>query len=631
MSESDIRGERVRKLDILKEAGMEPYPARTARDTTAREFSEGFASLEADGASRVLAGRLMSRRGQGGIIFADLNDGTGRAQIVLQRGETDDALFDLFERAADIGDFIEARGTAFRTQRGQPSLKVAEWKMLAKSLLPMPSEHFGVKDEETVLRQRYLDILLNPETRALFERRSAFWRAARGFYLSRGFLEVETPVLETTPGGADARPFVTRHNALDLDVYLRISCGELRQKELLVAGYPKVFEIGRIFRNEGQSREHLQDYTQLESYEAYSDLRKGMRFIQELYRHIAKEVYGKYSFAIGEHEVDFAEEWEVIDFCGTVGKRFGVNPLACTEEDAIRAVRDAKIEVGEALNLPRAVDHLWKSIRKTISGPAFLTGVPAYMEPLAKRMPDNPSVVERFQVILAGSEMGKGFSELNDPLDQRKRFAEQQRLREQGDDEAQRMDEDYVRAMEYGMPPAFGFGTSERLFSFLENRPAHEAQIFPLLRPQSAPVGGARGTMVATVVLNQSSLDASWKELNTTAHLAASFAARQGKSLFWRDSVVTKDGVTIPLNIQHAVMIKTARTLEELRSLMRAATHSDVTVTPFTREMLETTNDKKVAAVSIQKAETEIEYLGVLVFGRKDTVDNLTREYPLHP
>ena len=427
----------------------------------------------------------MSRRGQGGIVFADLYDGTERIQIVLQRSEMDAALFDLFTEVVDIGDFVDVSGSVFKTKRGERSVQVAKWRMLSKSLRPMPSEHFGVKDEETRLRERTIDMLIDPELHAMVLRRAKFWQAAREFLLKRGFLEVETPALETTPGGADARPFITHHNALDIEVYLRISAGELWQKRLLIAGFPKVFEIGRIFRNEGQSREHLQDYTQLETYEAYSDMRKGGEFVKELYRHIVKEVYGKYTFEINGHTVDLAEEWEVIDFCAAIKKEYGVDPLSCTEEEAIQAVRDAQIQVGEALNKTRAVDHLWKKLRKTISGPAFLVGVPVFLEPLAKRYDKNPETVERLQVILAGSEIGKGYSELNDPQDQRARFEEQQKLREEGDDEAQRLDEDYVRDMEYGMPPAFGFGVSERLFAFLENKPAHEAQLFPLLRPKN--------------------------------------------------------------------------------------------------------------------------------------------------
>lgn len=483
MAESDIRAERLKKLEILKAAGMDPYPARSARDTSNSDFAASFESLT--GKTVTLAGRALSIRGQGGIMFVDLFDGTGRVQAVFQKGETAESDFDLFATTADAGDFLEATGEPYVTKRGEKSLLVRSWRMLSKSLLPVPEAWFGLKDEEKILRERYLDILLNKDVREMFERRAHFWKAIRDFYAARGFMEVETPVLENSPGGADARPFVTHHNALDMDVYLRISAGELWQKKLLVAGYPKIFEIGRIFRNEGQSREHLQDYTQLESYEAFSDLKQGGAFVQELYRHVAKEVYGKYTFEINGHSVDFAAEWPVIDFCQILKETFGIDPLSCTEEEAIKAVRDAKIEVGEALNKARAVDHLWKSIRKSVSGPAFLVGVPVFLEPLAKRYPGNPETVERLQVVIAGSEVGKGFSELNDPQDQLMRFSEQQAMRDAGDDEAQRLDMDFIRAMEYGMPPAFGFGVSERLFAFLENRSAHETQIFPLLRPKN--------------------------------------------------------------------------------------------------------------------------------------------------
>lgn len=492
MAENDIRTERIKKLEILKAAGMEAYPARTSRDTSIAEFIAGFEEREKSAEACTLAGRIMSLRRQGGIVFADIFDGstmlttgeTGRAQIVLQESDVDGKTFNLFVDAVDVGDFIEVKGVAFKTKRGQESLKAEIWNMLSKSLLPIPDEWFGLKDDEKRLRERDIDILTNPELRAMFERRSKFWKAARDFYLSQEFTEVETPILETMPGGADARPFITHHNALDIDVYLRISCGELWQKRLLIAGFPKVFEIGRIFRNEGQSREHLQDYTQLESYEAFGDMRSGMKFVQDLYRHIVKEVYGKYTFEINGHTVDFADEWKVIDFSEVLKEKFGIDPIACSEKEAIQAVRNAKIQYGETLNKSRAVDHLWKSIRKTISGPAFLVGVPVYLEPLAKRSRENPDTVERIQILIAGSEVGKGYSELNDPQDQRARFEEQQKLREEGDEEAQRLDLEYVRAMEYGMPPAFGFGVSERLFAFLENKPAHEVQFFPLLRPR---------------------------------------------------------------------------------------------------------------------------------------------------
>src|SRR3989338_987835 len=480
MGERDIRAERIKKLQILKEAGMEAYPAEVSRTITVADFLAPFDELEKSGKSETAAGRIMSLRGQGGIVFADIFDGAGRVQIVLQGSELDAELFKLFSDSVDAGDFIEVSGAAYKTKRGEQSLKVSRWKMLSKSLLPIPAEHFGIKDEETRLRERELDVLMNPDLRAMIERRARFWQGAAGFSAARGFLEVETPVLETTPGGADARPFVTHHNALDIEVYLRISAGELWQKRLLIAGFPKVFEIGRIFRNEGQSREHLQDYTQLESYEAYSDMRKGMGFVQELYRHIAKEVYGRYTFDIGEHTVDVAEEWPVLDFGELIGQKFDVDAIGASEDELLHAASRAG---GAGIpNKERADDHLWKQVRKSLSGPAFLTGVPVYLEPLAKRA-SGGKTVERIQGIIAGSGGGKGYSELNDPLDQRARFEEQQKLRDDGDEEAQRLDLDYIRAMEYGMPPAFGFGVSERLFAFLEDKSIHEVQLFPLLRP----------------------------------------------------------------------------------------------------------------------------------------------------
>lgn len=483
MSEADIRNDRLKKIDRLKEAGMDPYPAKAEPTASIEQFLSTFDERTNAGSSATLVGRVMSLRGQGGIMFTDIDDGTSRIQAVFQKDDMDEALFSLFAGAVDTGDFIEITGTAYTTNRGAKSIKSASWRMLAKSLMAIPDQWYGLKDEELILRQRYLDILLNEETRAMFVRRSKFWQTIRNFYLERGFLEVETPVLESTPGGAEARPFETHHNALDIDVSLRISL-ELWLKRLLVAGYPKVFEIGRIFRNEGQSREHLQDYTQLESYEAFKDYRDGMEFIQELYRTIAKDVYGKYTFEINGHTVDFADQWKMIDFVEVIQKEYGINAISCSEEEAVQAAKQAGVVFGDAPNKVRSIDGLWKLIRKNVSGPAFLVGVPMYMEPLAKRVKGSPDIVERFQVVIAGSEMGKGFSELNDPQDQRARFEEQQKMRDAGDDEAQRLDEDYVQAMEYGMPPSFGFGLSERLFAFLEDKPANIAQIFPLLRPK---------------------------------------------------------------------------------------------------------------------------------------------------
>lgn len=491
-TEVEIQEERLSKVALLRAAGYEPYAARTARDMAVSDFITHFTDLELSGEAHTIAGRVMSKRGHGALVFVDLYDGTslpdgqvGRVQVLVRTDELGEQKHTLFVDTVDTGDFVEFTGTAMTTQRGEQSLLAADWRMLTKSITPLPKEHFGIKDEDERYRKRYLGILLDEELRTLPALRSMFWNTIRSFLLERGYIEVETPVLENTTGGAEAAPFATHHNALDVDMYLRIS-PELWHKRLMVAGVPKVFEIGRIFRNEGMSAEHLQDYTQVEFYEAYADFRVGMTMIQELYRRIAHDVFGTGSFTIKGYEIDMDAEWQEYNLSEIIRTRFGIDPLETTAEEV-----QAKLsELGIAFDpmtteVGRGVDLLWKSIRKEYAGPGFLVGVPKYLEPLAKVSADDPRVVERFQVILAGSEMGKGFSELNDPIDQRERFAAQQALRDAGDDEAQMADDTFVEALEYGMPPTFGFGVSERLFSFLMDKSVRETSLFPLMRPKS--------------------------------------------------------------------------------------------------------------------------------------------------
>ncbi len=482
MALEDIRNERLAKIDRLKEAGMETYPARTLRTHAIDDFLENHGTLETNNEQVVLAGRVLAMREHGGSLFIDLFDGV-KGQCFVQREKLGEAAYDLFAGTVDAGDVVEVSGTAFTTKRGMPSLDATEWRMLAKSLRPLPDEWFGIKDEDERFRKRYLDILLTHDLAERVKRRSKFWNVIRSYLLERDFIEVETPVLETTTGGAEARPFVTHHNALDMDVYLRISAGELWQKRLLVAGLPKVFEIGRIFRNEGMSAEHAQDYTQLEFYEAFKDYEAGMSMITDLYRTIADQVYGTRTFSIKGFDIDLDAEWQTYDFCGLMREAYGLDPL---DEDAdwAAALKKKDIPFEKGADTGRLVDTAWKQIRKTLAGPGFLINVPVYMEPLAKKNSKDPRVVERFQVMIAGSEIGKGFSELNDPVDQAERFRRQGELRAAGDEEAQMPDADFVEALEYGMPPAFGFGVSERLFSFLEGVSIREGQIFPLMRPR---------------------------------------------------------------------------------------------------------------------------------------------------
>lgn len=467
----------MKKLDALKNAGVDAYPA----ESNATETNAAFLAAFTEGRTATLVGRIMSLRHIGAIIFAQIFDGTDRVQVVLNRSTTNG--FELFNDTIDTGDFIEVSGVGMVTKTGAQSLAAETWRILAKSLQAIPTEHFGIKDEDDRYRKRYLDMLLDENVRGRVRRRSIFWNTIRSFLLARGYTEVHTPILETKTGGAEARPFITHHNALDIDVYLRIS-HELWHKKIVAGGIPKVFEIGQVFRNEGMSHEHAQDYVHMELYEAFSDARKGVPMIIEMYRAAAQATWGTQTFTINGFEVDLAAEWGQLDYNELMKDRYGFDPRNVTL-DVVRAeLEKAGIPFDHTLDVGRGVDLLWKLIRKTLGGPAILTGMPVYLEPLAKKNAADPRVVDRFQIVLGGSEVGKAFNELNDPIDQRARFAHQQSLRDAGDEEAQMADWEYVDAMEYGMPPMFGFGVSERLFAFLEGVSIREAQIFPLMRPR---------------------------------------------------------------------------------------------------------------------------------------------------
>jgi lysyl-tRNA synthetase class 2 len=487
----ELRKIRIEKLKKLESAGLLAYPAKTKRTHTIAEALNDFSKLSKAKKSIVLTGRIMAQRGHGGASFLDIRDGSGskpgldRIQAIIKEDKLGKKGYQFYLDVFDIADFIEIKGILFTTKRGEKTLEVQDYKMLSKALLPLPEKFHGLCDVEECLRKRYLDVIFNPEVKEMIEKRAIFWSSMREFLVEKGFLEVETPVLEATPGGADARPFATHHNALDMDVYLRISVGELWQKKLMVAGFEKTFEIGRIFRNEGMDAEHLQDYTAMEFYWAYADYEMGMKLVEEMYKYVAKKTFGTLKFKIRGFNVDLGKKWEKYDYQSIIAKYTGVNIETASLPEIEKALQKLKIEYDKnGFNITRAIDNLWKYCRKNISGPGFLINVPIVMEPLAKRMEKNPRLVQRFQVILAGSENGKGYSELNDPIDQAERFTEQQKLRDKGDEEAQRYDKDFIEALEHGMPPTCGFGVSERLFSFLMDKPSRECQIFPLMRPK---------------------------------------------------------------------------------------------------------------------------------------------------
>lgn len=477
--------ERNKKRLALEAAGVNPYPTTTGRSHENSAVVAAVDTLVAEGTQITIAGRIMALRRHGGSAFADIFDGTDKVQVFLSESEVGADAYALFSDTIDLGDFIEATGVMFVTKRGTNALGVTSWKILTKALQAIPSEHFGIKDEDERYRKRYLDLLLNPEVRDIAQKRAKFWRAVRRYHEDHGFLEVHTPTLEVTTGGGDARPFATHHNALDIDVYLRISAGELWQKRLMVAGFPKTFEVGRIFRNEGMSAEHLQEYEQCEAYAAYWNFKDMYTFLKEGYQYIAQETFGTQVFTIRGFTVDLSGDWPLIDYATEVTRQTGVDIWTATEDEMKAKLAELGVAYSGADNRERLIDTLWKYCRKNIGGPAILINEPTILSPLAKKQVSDPRVVERFHFVIAGSEVGQGYSELNEPIDQRERFMAQQALRDAGDDEAQMADLEFVEALEYGMPPTAGHGFSDRLFAFLMDKPIREVQLFPLMKPKT--------------------------------------------------------------------------------------------------------------------------------------------------
>lgn len=474
--------ERKEKIAKLQEKGIAPYPARAQRTHMVAAVLEAADTLEKSEEVVTICGRLRSKRTHGNLSFADLEDTSGKMQIAVSKKEVGET-YKPFAKLIDASDFVQIEGYVFTTKAGQQTVMAKKWTLLSKALRGMPTEHFGLKDDDEKFRKRYVNLLLDPELRAMFKRRAQFWQVMRQFFEDRDFFHVETPIIEVTTGGAEARPFSTHHNDFDLDVHMRISVGELWQKRLMASGFEKTFEIGRVFRNEGSSPNHLQEFTNIEFYWAYADYRDGMKLVQELYRHIAQEVYGRTKFEAHGMTFDLADEWPEIDYVTEVKKQTGIDVATASEDEMTEKLEKLGVK-HDAKNKERLIDNLWKYCRTHIAGPAFLLNHPTLIAPLSKRKEDQPDVTEKFQILLAGAEVGTGFSELNDPIDQRKRFLAQQKILEAGDDEAMMPDWEFVEMLEYGMPPTCGFGGGERLFAFFENKTSREVTLFPLMKPK---------------------------------------------------------------------------------------------------------------------------------------------------
>jgi len=487
MDLSDLELERLRKVERLRDRGIEPYPPRVTRTHTTREAVEAFEMAERSSAEvkASVTGRMVLLRTMGKASFAHIEDGAGRLQLYFRKDEVGATDYQMLQKEIDLGDFLEASGLMFRTKTGEVSLHVDSFTIIAKALTPPPEKWHGLKDVETRYRQRYADLLANPEVREVFRTRARIISALRRFFDERGFLEVETPILQPVYGGAAARPFATHHNQLHQDLYLRISF-ELYLKRLLVGMYDRVYEIGRDFRNEGVSFKHNPEFTQLEFYAAYLDYFQVMDLTEQMVSFVAQEVLGTTKVQSGEHEIELAPPWPRLTMRDAIRQFVEIDYMDYADADSLRAaIRAIGGHAPDGATWGKLIDGLMGDhVEPRLIQPTILYDYPRDISPLAKRKPGDDFHVERFEFFIGGVEMGNAFSELNDPIDQEQRFRDMARLYGEGNEEAHPMDEDYLRAMLYGMPPNGGFGMGiDRLTMLFTNRETiREVILFPHLR-----------------------------------------------------------------------------------------------------------------------------------------------------
>jgi lysyl-tRNA synthetase, class II len=481
----ELRDERLEKLEALKNLGINCYPANTTRDHKANQITVNYDKLV--GKTVSVAGRIINIRRFGKIAFIVVKDDSGKVQLFLRSGEVEDRDVKSSQISFDdlgllsLGDFVEASGEVIKTQTGEISVNVRKIRILVKTLRPLPAEQAEFSDKEQRLRRRYVDSNVNKDVYDRFIRRSKFWQATRQFLVNEGFIEINTPVLEHTTGGADAKPFKTHMDALDQDFYLRIS-HELPLKRLIGGGYEKVFDIGPRFRNENYSDEHLPEHIAFESYTAYQDYTQAMEVYERMMKEVAQATWGTLQFKIGEFDVNLDQKWPVVNYADIMKEKYGVDVFNPDIDQLKKILADNKVKLDGEVGVLRAMDSVWKLVRKQSAGPFWLVHEPVEISPLAKQDPDDPRVTQRFHPVIGGTEMGNGYSELNDPQEQLARFMEQEELRASGDDEAMMLDIDFVEMLEYGMPPATGWSYSERFFWALEGVSAREGVPFPQLR-----------------------------------------------------------------------------------------------------------------------------------------------------
>ena len=491
---------RREKLSAIRNAGINPYPADLFPvDHTTTDIRENFE----DGKKVIIAGRLMSRRIQGKASFAELQDSKGKIQVYFNRdeictGEDKSKYNDFYKKWLDIGDFIGIEGELFKTQVGEMTVMVKDFHLLSKSIRPLPlpktdkegNVHDGFNDPEQRYRQRYADLAVNPKVKEIFVKRTRLFNAMRNFFNEKGYFEVETPILQSIPGGAAARPFVTHHNALDIPLYLRIA-NELYLKRLIVGGFDGVYEFSKNFRNEGMDRTHNPEFTAMEIYVAYKDYNWMMEFTEKLLEHCAIAVNGTTEATFGEHKIDFKAPYKRLTMTDAIKEYTGFDITGKSEKELYDAAKGMGIEVDDTMGKGKLIDEIFgEKCEGNFIQPTFITDYPKEMSPLCKEHRENPELTERFELMVCGKEIANAYSELNDPIDQRERFEEQLKLSEKGDDEAMFIDNDFLRSLEYGMPPTSGLGIGmDRLIMFLTNKQSiQEVLFFPQMKPEKKQV-----------------------------------------------------------------------------------------------------------------------------------------------
>ncbi len=480
---------RREKLHKLREKGIDPFGKRFERTHKAAELFALYGhlskeELEEKQVQVSIAGRIMTKRGKGKAGFAHIQDLTGQIQIYVRKDDVGEEQYEIFD-TSDLGDIVGVQGTVFKTKVGELSIKVHSYEMLTKSLRPLPEKYHGLKDIEQRYRQRYLDLIMNPESKKTFITRSLIIQSMRRYLDQKGYLEVETPMMHSIAGGAAARPFITHHNALDMTLYMRIAI-ELHLKRLIVGGLEKVYEIGRVFRNEGISTRHNPEFTMLELYEAYADYTDIMKLTEDMIAHIAQEVLGTTKIQYGEHEVDLTPSWKRLHMVDAIKEYVGVDFWKhMSDEEARQLAKEHGVEVAPHMTFGHIVNEFFEQkVEQHLIQPTFIYGHPVEISPLAKKNPEDPRFTDRFELFIVAREHANAFTELNDPIDQRERFEAQLREKEQGNDEAHEMDEDFIEALEYGMPPTGGLGIGiDRLVMLLTNSPSiRDVLLFPQMR-----------------------------------------------------------------------------------------------------------------------------------------------------